>query len=160
MIFWIVMLCSLETARCFRGTHCPYLQGERVSKHEIRRSRQLAFLLLLDSCLANFSTLTTKAVCSSKLHSTTSQKTVFFTVTMRTSNPTKLIRSWDFCSVWFLTVIHNFHGSQLTKIYDIKYFKWFITGDWAKECSTWIGCKILYWSKMATKVLHKFYHLL
>jgi hypothetical protein len=29
-VFWVVPLCSLETARCFRGTHQLHFLGKRV----------------------------------------------------------------------------------------------------------------------------------
>jgi hypothetical protein len=39
MVFWGVTLCSLETARYFRGTDCHHLYVQKLAKPETRRSR-------------------------------------------------------------------------------------------------------------------------
>jgi hypothetical protein len=42
-VFWVVMLCGLETAQHFGGTYCLHLQDRRVSQARNRqRSRQVA----------------------------------------------------------------------------------------------------------------------
>jgi hypothetical protein len=176
MVIWVVMSCNSETAQRFREktTVPPSSASESRPNMKLEEAWSYCLLLLLVSHQFT-SQLWRQRLCAapkcwvlSKLHSTTSHKTVFSIGAMRTSNPTELIRKWEsavfdfvvgicsvwffvgICSVWFfcgnlqglifLAVIYNLHRSQLTKIYDIKYFKWFVTGDWAQESSIWVGC--------------------
>jgi hypothetical protein len=33
-VFWVVMLCRVQRAKCFRGTYGLYLQGQSISHAE------------------------------------------------------------------------------------------------------------------------------
>jgi hypothetical protein len=45
MVYWVVMLCSLDTARRFGGTYYFHLQGQRIRQAR-NQQKQVASMLL------------------------------------------------------------------------------------------------------------------